>query len=200
MDRRWCTPEYHVPGLFFFFSFSLFIWSSYFVRQCRLWKACSCLKISRSHFKARDKSRLLIYLLVFILDRISPHRNCCEIMAQKEASKQISIPQKGFIHWKLLNFCYNERLSSKPRVGFSSSAYAVTRNLFAPNIFGRKAFLAIISSTTFFIHWNFSLLLDYFYNAKGCPPMEKTAKQNDNCAVGGGVGKVRTLLLIHLTL
>ena len=164
---------YHVP-LFFFFCFR-FPCSSDLLTSCRFWKACSCLKITCSRFKRRDKSTLLIYLLVFILDRISPHRNCCEIMAQKEASKQISIPQKGFIQWKLLNFCYNQRLSSKPRVGFSSSAYAVTRNLFAPNLFGRKAFLA----DHFFIYWNFSLLLDYFYNAKG---------------------KVRTLLLIHLTL
>ena len=174
MEGGVMISEYHVPDFFFFFSVFPFY---------RIFLVCSPVsgafqKLAhawRWRFPVSSRGRTQFNFFVFILDRISPRRNCCEIMAQKEASKQISIPQKGFIQWKLLNFCYNQRLSSKPRVGFSSSAYAVTRNLFAPNLFGRKAFLA----DHFFIYWNFSLLLDYFYNAKG---------------------KVRTLLLIHLTL
>ena len=72
---------------FFFFQFSLFTRSSYFVRQFRFSEAGSCLKVTLSHFKPREKSRLLIYLLLFILGRISPCRICCEIMAQNDAGE-----------------------------------------------------------------------------------------------------------------
>jgi len=47
-------------------------------------------------FQAEGEVRFTFF--VFILDRISPRRNCCEIMAQRGKSEPlIPIPPKGFL-------------------------------------------------------------------------------------------------------
>ena len=46
-------------------------------------------------FQAEGEVNLIFF--VFILDRISSRRNYCEIMAQRDKSEPIPIPQRGFL-------------------------------------------------------------------------------------------------------
>ena len=62
----------------------------------RFSKAGSRVKMTLSNFKPREKS--ILFFFVYILDRISPRRNCCEIMEQRGKSEPLTpIPPKGFL-------------------------------------------------------------------------------------------------------
>ena len=138
MDGGWCTQAFSYLNLFFFFSFSLFIWSF------RFSEAGSCLKITLFLFKPMEQSRLLIYLLVFILDRISPRRIRCVIMDRTVTSESIPTPTPGlFYSLNIIKLSLKSNLSSNPPVGFSSFSYRVIKSLFAPTIFF-KCFFAMI--------------------------------------------------------
>ena len=48
-------------------------------------------------FQAEGQVKIIDIFTLFILDRISPSRNCCEIMAQRDTSEPNQVPQTGFL-------------------------------------------------------------------------------------------------------
>ena len=93
----WCTAHAYS----YFLPLSMFIWSSYFVHQSRFSEAGSCVKMTLSHFKPSENSRLLIYLLVFTFDRTSLRRLRRELMARRETSKSIPISSSRGLFYSL---------------------------------------------------------------------------------------------------
>ena len=58
----------------------------------------------RWRFPISSRGRSQFDFFVFILDRISPRRNCCEIMEQRDASLPTSTPQRGFFSVKSVKY------------------------------------------------------------------------------------------------
>ena len=101
-------------------------------------------------------TRLLIYLLVFILDRISPRRICCEIMAQSDPSEPFQTLQQVFYSVNIGELKQLRRQRQQERHKF---AYLTTKK----NSFARFARAFLI-----FIHFADVLVLSTTWNDLFC--------------------------------
>ena len=121
MEGGVMISEYHVPDFFFFFSVFPFY---------RIFLVCSPVsgafqKLAhalRWRFPVSSRGRTQFNFFVFILDRISPRRNCCEIMAQRDKSEPIPIPPRGFYLVNIVKLLQQSTSNPYLQVGFSSSA------------------------------------------------------------------------------
>ena len=120
---RWIEGGVHLTIMSQTYSYSdLFIGSSYFVRQFPAIFRNWC-------FPRSSQGSSQFYFFVFILDRISSLRSCCEIMEQRDTSESTPTTQRGFLFSEpaLLNFWYNQRDYHPTRTcGF---AFVLSRSL-----------------------------------------------------------------------
>ena len=135
-------------AFYYFFRFiSLFIWSSYFVRQFRFSKARSCVKKAPSHFRLREKS---IYLFtVYSRQKFSSSQLRWD-NGTKRCKRTNSNPSKRFvIQWTVLNFYYNQLDYHPTRTrGLAFLPQPDTRNLFTANIFKKDSIQSFFYSKT----------------------------------------------------
>ena len=83
-------------------------------------------------------------------------------MAQRDTSKPIPIPPKGLL---FSEHCQTfATIKDYPTRGLVFLPQPITRNRFAPNIFGKKPFLAMISPTTFIIYLRRDAIIQHDLN------------------------------------
>ena len=95
-----------MPQAYIYFSFSLFTWSSYFVRKFRFSKAGSCVRRTLSHFKPREKSILFTY--VYSQQNFFSSQLLWDNGTKGWEQTNSNPSKRSFIQRSLLNFCYNQ--------------------------------------------------------------------------------------------